>query len=60
MRGPGTLYYAGRFLQLVGMSILLMAIVEAGPLGPSPSTFGVGVAVFIVGWLIVRPFAGSS
>ena len=54
MKGPTALYYAGRFLQLIGMSILLMAIVEAGPMGPSPRTFGAGVAVFVVGWLIVR------
>ena len=54
MKGPGAVYYAGRFLQLVGMSILLMAIVEAGPLGPSPRTFGAGVLVFVLGWLIVR------
>ena len=48
-------YYAGRFLQLLGMSILLFAIVNAGPLGPSPRTFGGGVALFIVGWLFLRP-----
>ena len=48
-------YYFGRFLQLIGMSILLMAIVQAGPLGPSPRTFGAGVVAFIVGWLFVKP-----
>ena len=47
-------YYFGRFLQLIGMSILLMAIVQAGPLGPSPRTFGAGVVAFIVGWLFVK------
>ncbi|HJO37358.1 MAG: hypothetical protein QGG24_05935 [Vicinamibacterales bacterium] len=52
-----TAYYAGRFLQLLGMSILLFAIVDAGPLGPSPRTFAGGVAAFIVGWLLVRPVA---
>ena len=51
---PVTIYYTGRFLQLLGMSFLLMAIVQAGPLGPSPRTFGVGVGVFIAGWLIIR------
>jgi hypothetical protein len=48
-------YYFGRFLQLIGMSILLMAIVQAGSLGPSPRTFGAGVVAFIVGWLFVKP-----
>ena len=48
-------YYFGRFLQLIGMSILLMAIVQAGPLGPSPRTFGAGIVAFIVGWLFVKP-----
>ena len=47
-------YYFGRFLQLIGMSILLMAIVQAGPLGPNPRTFGAGVVAFIVGWLFVK------
>lgn len=48
------LYYVGRSLQLAGMWLLLVAVVTAGPLGPSPRIFGYGVAVFIVGWLIVR------
>ena len=43
-----------RSLQLAGMWVLLVAIVTAGPLGPSPRLFGYGVAVFIAGWLIVR------
>ena len=51
---PGFLYYVGRFFQLLAMSLLLMAIVTAGPLGPSPRIFGAGVAVFVVGWLIVK------
>jgi hypothetical protein len=51
---PGVLYYLGRFLQLVGMSFLLLAVVEAGPLGPSPRIFGAGVAVFVAGWLVVK------
>ena len=57
---PGGIYYVGRFLQLLGMSLLLMAIVQAGPLGPSPRTFGVGVGVFVAGWLIVRNRTGKS
>lgn len=51
---PGIAYYIGRFLQLLGMSFLLLAMVEAGPLGPSPRTFGAGVAVFVAGWGVVR------
>jgi len=50
---PGTLYYIGRGLQLLGMAALLEAILIAGPLGPSPRTFGFGVAAFIAGWLLV-------
>ena len=57
---PGLVYYIGRFLELLAMSLLLMAIVTAGPLGPSPRIFGAGVAVFVVGWLMVRPHKGSS
>jgi hypothetical protein len=48
------LYYVGRSLQLAGMWLLLVALVTAGPLGPSPQLFGYGTAVFVVGWLIVR------
>jgi hypothetical protein len=51
---PGLLYYIGRSLQLIGMWLLLVAIFTAGSLGPSPRIFGVGVATFFVGWLIVR------
>ena len=53
-RMPGLPYYAGRGLQLLGMWLLLVSIVTAGPLGPSPRIFGGGVAVFLAGWLIVR------
>jgi hypothetical protein len=52
----GLLYYAARVLQLVGMWLLLVALFTAGPLGPSPRLFAAGVAVFIVGWLVVRRF----
>jgi hypothetical protein len=48
------IYYLGRFAQLVGMWILLVDIVTAGPLGPSPRLFGAGVAVFIGGWALTR------
>jgi hypothetical protein len=47
-------YYIGRSLQLAGMWMLLIAIVTAGPLGPSPKIFGYGIGVFVVGWVIVR------
>ncbi len=48
------LYYVGRAVQLLGMWILLVALFTAGPLGPSPRLFGAGIAVFAVGWVIVR------
>ncbi|MGH9348837.1 MAG: hypothetical protein ACRD26_16390 [Vicinamibacterales bacterium] len=47
-------YYVGRSLQLAGMWVLLVAIVEAGPMGPSPRLFAYGIAVFVAGWAIVR------
>ena len=47
-------YFVARGLQLLGMWLLLVAIVTAGPMGPSPRTFGAGVGVFIAGWLILR------
>lgn len=51
---PGFLYSAGRGLQLLGMWLLLVAIVEAGEWGPSPRMFAAGVGVFGVGWLLIR------
>jgi hypothetical protein len=50
----GFFYYLGRCGQLVGMWILLVDVVTAGPLGPSPRLFGAGVAVFLAGWGITR------
>ena len=41
-------------MQLLGMSILLWSIVEAGPLGPSFQSFATGVIVFLTGWGVVR------
>ena len=49
-----TLYYVGRGLQLLGMAALLESILIAGPLGPSPRTFGFGVAVFLLGYMLVK------
>lgn len=48
------MYYLGRFLQLLGMWLLLVALFTAGPLGPSPRLFGAGAVSFIVGWLFGR------
>jgi len=49
-----TLYYLGRFAQLVGMWLLLVDLFMAGPLGPSPRLFAVGVAIFLSGWGLTR------
>ena len=49
-----TLYYLGRFGQLVGMWILLVDLFTAGPMGPNAKLFGVGVAVFLAGWGLTR------
>ena len=51
---PGVVYYIGRGLQLLGMWLLLVSVVTAGPMGPSPRIFGAGVGVFGLGWLIVK------
>ena len=48
------LYYVARGTQLLGMWILLVDVVTAGPLGPDPKLFGVGVAVFLAGWGLTR------
>jgi hypothetical protein len=54
------IYYVGRFLQLLAMWILLVDIAMAGPMGPQPNPFYVGVATFIAGWLIVRTQAPKA
>ena len=52
------IYYVGRTLQAVAMWVLLMDVfVLAGPMGPPPNPFYVGVAMFIAGWLLVRTVA---
>jgi len=48
------IYYIGRLAQVLGMWILLVDIVTAGPLGPNPRLFGAGVGVFLVGWCLTR------
>lgn len=48
------IFYFGRFLQVFAMWVLLMDIFMAGPMGPEPNPFYIGVAMFIAGWLLVR------
>ncbi len=48
------LYYVARGAQLLGMWILPVDVVTAGPLGPNARLFAVGVAVFLAGWGITR------
>ena len=47
-------YYCGRALQLIGMWILLVDLFTAGPMGPNPRLFGLGVAVFLGGWGLTK------
>ena len=47
-------YYLGRAGQLLGMWILLVDVVTAGPMGPNAKLFGIGVVVFLAGWGLVR------
>ena len=49
-----TLYNLGRFGQLIGMWILLVDLVTAGPLGPSARLFALGVVIFLAGWGLTR------
>ena len=49
-----TLYYLGRLLQLFGMFELLVDILTAGPLGPSPKLFTFGIVIFVAGWGLTR------
>ena len=48
------LYQVGRMLQLIGMVDLLYDIVSAGPMGPSPKIFALGIAIFLAGWGMTR------
>ena len=59
-RFAGAIWYVGRFLQAFAMWILLVDIFMAGPMGPAPNPFYVGVVMFIVGWLIVRQASAKS
>lgn len=49
-----SIYYVGRFLQVVGMWMLAVDLFTAGPLGPSPRLFGAGIAVFVAGWGLTK------
>lgn len=50
-------YYTGRFLQLLGMWLLLVDLFTAGPGGPAFNLFALGVGVFLVGWALTRAIA---
>ena len=50
----GAIYYLGRFGQLVGMGMLLVDVVTAGPLGPSFRLFAAGVSIFLAGWSLTH------
>ena len=50
--GKSVVYYCGRFLQLLGMWLLLVDLFTAGPLGPNARLFAVGVALFLAGWAV--------
>ena len=54
------LYYLGRGGQILGMWILLVDVVTAGPLGPNPKLFGVGVVAFLAGWGLTRFTRGGA
>jgi hypothetical protein len=51
---PGLLYQIGRFLQLLGMSLLIGSIFLDRGMGPSPRVFAAGVVSFVVGWWVAR------
>ena len=48
------LYYAGRFLQLLGMSLLIASMLSDTGRGPSPRLFAAGIGVFLCGWIAAR------
>jgi hypothetical protein len=47
-------YYLGRAAQMIGMWLLLVDVVTAGPLGPNPRLFALGVGVFLGGWGLLK------
>jgi len=52
--GKSILYHGGRFAQLIGMWLLLVDLFTAGPRGPDPKLFAVGVVAFLAGWALTR------
>jgi hypothetical protein len=52
------IYYLGRAGQVLGMWILLVDVVTAGPMGPNAKLFGVGVVAFLAGWGLTRAVRG--
>jgi hypothetical protein len=52
-RVSAILWYVGRVLQAFAMWILLLDVFMAGPMGPAPNPFYVGVAMFFIGWFMV-------
>lgn len=47
-------YYLARGGQLIGMWLLLVDLFTAGPMGPDPKLFGLGVVIFLAGWGMTR------
>jgi hypothetical protein len=47
-------FYVGRGAQLLGMWLLLVDVFTAGPMGPSPRLFAIGVAVFVAGFGLAK------
>jgi hypothetical protein len=48
------IYYLGRGGQILGMWILLVDVVTAGPMGPNAKLFGIGVLAFLAGWGLTK------
>jgi hypothetical protein len=47
-------YILGRFLQLLGMSLMAASILADYGLGPNPRFFVAGIVLFIAGWAAAR------
>jgi hypothetical protein len=52
-------YYIGRGAQVIGMWLLLVDMFTAGPMGPNPRLFALGVAIFLSGWGLTRAIRKS-
>jgi hypothetical protein len=48
------IYLIGRGAQLLGMWLLLVDLFTAGPLGPNPRLFYLGIGIFFAGWALTR------